>query len=86
MFLRLTVSPIYCSLQPLHYITYITLLALQVILSLTLKILSLNETDGPSIKCLKRPHLGSLHLLTLDCSDSLLVNFALVSKRFKFGV
>ena len=43
-FLRLTVSPIYCSLQPLHCITYITFLALQVIVSLTLKVLSLNET------------------------------------------
>ena len=33
----------------------------------------------------KRPHLGSLHFLTLNSSGFLLVNFAFVSKRFKFG-
>ena len=45
----------------------------------------LKETDDPSVKCLQRSHLGSLHFLTLNSSGCLLVNFAFVSTRFKFG-
>ena len=43
------------------------------------------EIEDPSIKCLQRPHLGSLHFVTLKSSSGRFVNFAFVSKRLRLG-
>ena len=62
-----------------------TFFALHVMFAFTLNAFSLNEMDDPSIKCLQRPHLGSLHFVTLKSSSGWFVNFAFVSKRFRLG-
>ena len=56
---------------------------LHVIFAFTLNVFPLNEIEEPSIKCLQRPHLGSLHFVTLKSSSGQFVNFAFVSKRLR---
>ena len=64
-FLTLTVSQMYCSLQPLHCITEITCFDLHDISSFTLNIFPLKLAEDPSVMYLHRPHRGSLHFETL---------------------